>query len=112
MAADSTGDYLKQEPSPGPKMEGDTMVVHIQTLKEQMRYDRKAFAVGPGMKVKIEFSNPDAMDHNMIFVQPGSGSQVALAAMMLGADGIKKNWTPESDRIIIGSNHAVIFSTA
>ncbi len=103
MAAETTGDYLKQEPSPEPKMEGDTMVIHIQTLKEQMKYDRKAFAVGPGMKVKVLFKNPDAMDHNMIFVQPGSGSQVALAAMMLGADGIKKNWTPVNDKIIVGS---------
>lgn len=98
-----TASYLEQEKSPEPKMEGDTMVVHIQTLKEQMRYDRKAFAVGPGMKVKVVFSNPDAMDHNMIFVQPGAGAQVALAAMMLGADGIKKNWTPESDKIFAGS---------
>ncbi|MDZ4860924.1 MAG: PVC-type heme-binding CxxCH protein [Candidatus Hydrogenedentes bacterium] len=98
-----THDYLKQEKSPDPKMEGDTMVVHIQTLKEQMKYDRRAFAVAPGMKVKVVFSNPDAMDHNMIFVQPGTASQVAMAAMMLGADGIKKNWTPESDKIIFAS---------
>ncbi|NUM55822.1 MAG: c-type cytochrome [Candidatus Hydrogenedentes bacterium] len=102
-ASADTASYLEQEKSPDPKMEGDTMVVHIQTLKEQMRYDRKAFAVGPGMKVKIVFSNPDAMDHNMIFVQPGSGSQVALAAMMLGADGIKKNWTPQIDKIFAAS---------
>ncbi|HRI86750.1 MAG TPA: GDSL-type esterase/lipase family protein [Candidatus Hydrogenedentes bacterium] len=98
-----TADYLHQEKSPEPKLEGDTMVVHIQTLKEQMKYDRKAFAVGPGMKVKVVFSNPDAMDHNMIFVQPGSGAQVALAAMMLGADGFAKHWRPESDKIIVAS---------
>ncbi|GMU91377.1 MAG: hypothetical protein AMXMBFR4_04350 [Candidatus Hydrogenedentota bacterium] len=95
--------YLEQEKSPEPRLEGETMVVHIQTLKEQMKYDRKAFAVGPGMKVKVIFSNPDAMDHNIIFVQPGTGSQVALAAMMLGADGIKKHWRPESDKIIAAS---------
>lgn len=101
MKHDETSqDYLKQEKSPEPKLEGDTMVVHIQTLKEQMKYDRKAFAVGPGMKVRVVFTNPDAMDHNFMVVQPGAASQVAMAAMMLGADGIKKNWTPESDKII------------
>lgn len=96
-------DYLAQEKSPEPKMEGDTMVVHIQTLKEQMKYDRTAFAVGPGMKVKIVFSNPDAMDHNMVFVLPGAASQVAMAAMMLGAEGYKKDWRPESNKIFAAS---------
>lgn len=103
-AADEGGeDYFKQEKSPEPELKGDTMVVHIQTLREQMRYDRRAFAVGPGMKVKIEFSNPDAMDHNLILVTPGASNEVAMAAMMLGADGIKKNWTPQSDKILFAS---------
>lgn len=103
LAHASAHDYLKQEKSPEPKLEGDTMVVHIQTLKEQMKYDRKAFAVAPGMKVRIVFSNPDAMDHNFIVVQPGAASHVAMAAMMLGPDGIKKHWKPESDKIIAAS---------
>ena len=102
-AADLGGDYLKQEKSPEPKLEGDTMVVHIQTLKEQMKYDRKAFAVKPGMKVKLIFKNPDAMDHNWVLVQPGASTQVAMAATMLGADGIKLNWLPKSDKIIVAS---------
>jgi putative heme-binding domain-containing protein len=93
----------EQEPTPDPVMDGDTMVVHIQTLIEQMRYDRTAFAVEPEMKVRIEFSNPDAMDHNMIMVQPGAAADVAMAAMMLGADGIEKAWTPDSDQILWAS---------
>lgn len=96
-------DYFSQEKSPDPVMEGDTMVIHIQTLIEQMKYDRRAFAVGPGMKVRIIFSNPDAMDHNLIIVQPGASSQVAMAAMMLGADGIEKSWIPESNKILAAS---------
>jgi len=102
-AQEEPENYLEQKKSPEPKLEGDTMVVHIQTLREQMKYDRRAFAVGPGMKVKLIFSNPDAMDHNMIFVQPGTAPEVAMAAMMLGADGIKKNWTPQSDKILFAS---------
>lgn len=95
-----TADYLKQEMSPPPAMEGDTLVVKIQTLKEQMRYDRKEFAVEPGMKVRIDFSNPDAMDHNLMVLQPGAAEEVATAAMMLGADGVKKSWVPDSAKII------------
>ena len=96
-------DYLAQEMSPPPRMEGDTMVVTIQTVKEQMRYDRTKFAVKPGMKVKILLSNPDAMDHNMVFVQPGSASKIAMEATMLGAEGIKKEWLPENDNIFAAS---------
>ncbi|MCH7631466.1 MAG: hypothetical protein IIC07_06225, partial [Proteobacteria bacterium] len=47
---DTIDDYLKQEKSPEPKMVGDTFEVHIQTLKEQMKYDRKEFTVEAGMK--------------------------------------------------------------
>lgn len=100
----SLSDYLKQDPTPEPAMEGDTMVVHIQTLKEQMRYDRRKFAVKPGMKVRLHFKNPDAMDHNMLLLQPDSAKEVAEAAENLGADGVKKMWIPESDKIIFASN--------
>jgi len=96
-------DYLHQEPSPEPYMDGDTLVIHIQTLKEQMKYDREAFAAAPGMPVRLIFSNPDAMPHNLILVQPGAASQVAMAAMMLGAEGYEKEWIPESNRILFAS---------
>jgi putative heme-binding domain-containing protein len=96
-------DYLKQEMSPPPFMDGDTLVIKIQTLKEQMKYDRTKFAVEPGMKVRIEFSNPDAMDHNLMVLQPDSAEEVAMAAMLLGADGVKKSWTPDSPKIIAHS---------
>lgn len=99
-AHSSAGDYFKQAMSPPPFMDGDTLVIKIQTLKEQMKYDRTKFAVEPGMKVRIDFSNPDAMDHNLMVLQPNSAEEVAMAAMMLGADGVKKSWTPENDKII------------
>ncbi len=93
-------DFRNQPPSPDPVMDGDTLVIHIQTLKEQMKYDRQAFAVGPGMKVRLILSNPDAMDHNLVMVKPGATAAIATASMMLGAEGIAKDWTPESDKIL------------
>lgn len=100
---DGGEDYLAQDPSPEPELVDGTMVVHIQTLKEQMRYDRTHFAVTPGMPVKLTIKNPDWMDHNLMVVQPEAASEVAMAAMMLGADGIAKDWTPESDKILVAS---------
>ncbi|MCF6284253.1 MAG: c-type cytochrome, partial [Candidatus Hydrogenedentes bacterium] len=93
-------DYFAQELSPEPVMEGDTLHVQINTLKEQMKYDRVKFAVTTGMKVKLTLNNIDAMDHNLTVLQPDSAAEVATAAMMLGLDGPKKQWMPESDKII------------
>ncbi len=99
-------DYLKQEASPEPRMDGDTFEIHIQTLKEQMRYDRAVFTVPAGMKVRLVFSNPDAMDHNLIMVQPGAASKVAVAAMKMEetGEGVAKQWRPESDAILFATN--------
>ncbi|GMV91083.1 MAG: hypothetical protein AMXMBFR82_08610 [Candidatus Hydrogenedentota bacterium] len=96
-------DYFKQEPSPEPEIVDGTMVIHIQTLKEQMRYDRRSFAVAPGMPVKLVFKNPDAMDHNLVITQPGAKSEVAMAAMMLGPDGVNRDWLPDSKKILFAS---------
>lgn len=97
-------DYFTQEKSPEPVLEDGVMVVQMQTVIEQMRYDRTRFAVKPGMKVKLTLKNPDWMEHNLILVQPDAAAEVATAAMMLGAAGIEKNWTPESDQIIVASD--------
>ncbi len=98
-------EYLRQEKSPEPAMDGDTFVMHIQTLKEQMQYDRKEFTVLAGMKVRLVFSNPDAMDHNLIMVQPDSAAKVAVAAMKMEetGEGTKKHWRPDSDSILFAS---------
>jgi len=96
-------DYFKQEPSPDPEIVDGAMHIHIQTLKEQMRYDRRSFAVAPGMPVKLVFKNPDAMDHNLVITQPGAKSEVAMAAMMLGPDGVNRDWLPDSKKILVAS---------
>lgn len=87
-------------------MVGDTFELHIQTIKEQMRYDRTEFIVTPGMKVRLIFTNPDAMDHNLIMVQPGAAARVALEAAKFEetGEGVEKQWTPDSDKILFASN--------
>jgi len=102
-AVRASQDFRRQPPSPDPVMDGDTLVIHMQTLKEQMKYDRSAFAVGPGMKVRLILKNPDAMDHNLVMVEPGATAEIAMASMMLGAEGIKRDWLPESNKILFAS---------
>ena len=99
-------DYFKQEKSPEPRMDGDVLEIHIQTLKERMRYDRTEFIVTPGLKVRLIFTNPDAMDHNLLMLQPGAATKVAMAAAKMETDGtgVKKQWNPGLDEILFASN--------
>ena len=88
-------------------MDGDTLEIHIQTIKEQMRYDRVEFTVLPGMKVRLIFTNPDAMDHNLIMVKPGATTKVAVEAQKMEAtgEGTGKKWIPDTpDEIVFASN--------
>jgi putative heme-binding domain-containing protein len=88
-------------------MDGDTLEIHIQTIKEQMRYDRTEFTVLPGMKVRLIFTNPDAMDHNLIMVKPGATTKVAVEAAKMEAtgEGTGKKWIPDTpDEIVFASN--------
>ncbi len=99
-------DYLKQEPSPEPAMVDGALEVHIQTVIEQMRYDRTEFTVSPGMNVRLVFKNPDSMDHNLIVVEPGAAAKVAIQAakMETTGEGVEKQWIPESDSILFASD--------
>lgn len=99
-------EWVTQKKAPKPRMVGDTFEIHIQTLKEQMKYDRTEFTVLAGMKVRLIFTNPDYMDHNLLMLDPGAAGKVAVAAMMMETDGtgVERQWIPDSDSIIFASN--------
>lgn len=75
-------------------------IVQINTIVERMRYDVKEFTVKAGKKVKLTFTNPDFMPHNLIITQPKSAEEVALAAMAMGAEGFAKGFHPDSPKIL------------
>jgi azurin len=71
-------------------------VVRIQTVPEQMLFDRKWFVVQAGKPVQIVLANPDAMPHNLVIGQPGSLQEVATKGglMPLPADPADKDLKP------------------
>lgn len=77
--------------------------VQINTIVEQMRYDLKDFEVKAGKKLRLLFTNPDFLPHNLVFVQPGAIDEVSMAALQLGADGFAVGYIPENDKIIKAS---------
>ena len=74
-----------REPTPGATQaqfdsRPDLAKFTISCLPEVMMFDKKQIAVKVGQPVKIVFTNPDATDHNMVFVKPGALEEVGMAA--------------------------------
>jgi azurin len=77
-------------------------VVRMQTVPEQMLFDRKWFAVQAGKPVQIVLANPDAMPHNLVIGQPGSLQEVGTkgAAMPPPTDPDVKAYVPDTPLVL------------
>jgi putative heme-binding domain-containing protein len=75
----------------------------IGCIPEVMKFTQTQIAVTPGQPVKIVFSNPDATDHNLVFVKPGALEEVGMAANEMARDPKNANsdFIPESKRELI-----------
>ena len=77
-------------------------VVVIRTLREQMQYDTRYFAVQAGKPVQIVLENEDAMPHNFVITAPGAMQEIAVAAgqMQPPADPGAKAYVPDSPKVL------------
>ncbi len=79
------------EPTPGaPQSQFDSQAnlkkLTISCVPEQMLFTVKQFTVTAGQPVKIVFTNPDATNHNLVLLQPGSLAEVGMAANEMAKD--------------------------
>ena len=81
---------------------GNTNVINIGTIKNEMKYDKTSFSVQAGEQVELVFSNNDFMQHNLLILEPGSKEKVGLAADQLAADpeGAEKDYIPDLPEIL------------
>ncbi|MDG1139826.1 MAG: GDSL-type esterase/lipase family protein [Opitutales bacterium] len=77
--------------------------VRIGTMPEKMKYDLAEFTVQAGKAVKVIFTNPDFMPHNLVLVNPGKADEVGQAAINLGAAGFDVAFVPKSKDILWAS---------
>jgi azurin len=79
--------------------------VNLKVVPNVMQYDKKTFTVKAGQKITLVFENPDFMQHNVVFIKPGSSDKVGQAANMLAGDpnGIKKNYVPDLKEVLFAS---------
>jgi azurin/lysophospholipase L1-like esterase/glucose/arabinose dehydrogenase len=74
--------------------------VRISTVPEKMQYDVKEFSVKARQQIRLTFTNPDFMPHNLFVVEPGAANAVAEAALALGAQGFARSFRPDSPQIL------------
>ena len=77
-------------------------VIEVSCVPERMLYTKTEFSVKPGQPVKLIFTNPDATQHNLVIVKPGSAEEVGLAGNEMAKDpaGLRKHFIPKSDQIL------------
>ena len=81
----------------------DEFKIVISCIKEKLIYDIREFTTRTGQKVTVTFKNSDFPPHNLLFVKPGTGDEVAALALALGAEGFAKKFRPDTDKILWGS---------
>lgn len=84
-------DQALAEPKPKGKevafdREPTLRTVRIGCVPERMLFTTTEFAVRPGQPVKIVFTNPDATDHNLVVIRPGTLAEVGMAANDMAKD--------------------------
>lgn len=68
--------------------------------KPGLVFSETEITVKAGSKVKLEFNNPDDMQHNLLIVKPGTVDEVAQAAIALGLKGMEMAYVPVSDNVL------------
>ncbi|MBT4901486.1 MAG: hypothetical protein HON54_06210, partial [Verrucomicrobia bacterium] len=97
-----TGFYSLDMGVSGAKREKPFRIT-ISTVQDKMLYDKKEFSVETGKQVQLTFINNDFPPHNLLIVKPGTADEVATLAIQLGNDGFKKQWRPDTPKILWGS---------
>ncbi|MFT5130839.1 MAG: azurin, partial [Rhodothermales bacterium] len=81
----------------------DLLVIRVNALVEQMKYDRPVFTVQAGKPVKIIFSNPDHLPHNLVITKPGKMEAVAKLAEKMSPDFQAHSYVPITEDILHAS---------
>ena len=76
--------------------------ITIKTIRDQMKYDIEEFTVEAGTTIEILFENNDAMQHNLLIVEPGALAIVGNAAetMARTPSGVAKGYVPELAQVL------------
>ena len=69
-----------------------------------LKFDKDRITVKAGSRVKLQFNNPDDMQHNVVIGLPGTADEIGQMALDLGLDGPNRAYVPESDKVLFHSS--------
>ncbi|MDX2248488.1 MAG: plastocyanin/azurin family copper-binding protein [Bacteroidia bacterium] len=89
--------YIPQMPADwGGKIDQTLVVGTLPGLK----FDKTTLEVRAGARVKLEFNNPDDMQHNLVIGKPGSVDAITKLSLELGLEGSNQGFIPDSELIL------------
>jgi putative heme-binding domain-containing protein len=77
-------------------------VIRIDSVVEQMRFDKERIAVKAGRPVEIIFENSDMMPHNLVITQPGALEEIGVLAETTATQpgALERQYVPNSKKIL------------
>ena len=88
-----------------PPSKEPVLELAVNVVRGQMKFSLPSFSVKPSQRVKITFTNPDEMQHNLVVVKPGTVDAVgALAdAMAKTPDAAERNYIPPTPDVVVNT---------
>ena len=90
------------ETETGELPEGIDAVIELGVVANVMRFEREELRVQAGQTIRIDFTNTDNMEHNLLIISPGTLADIGrLADAMIGApDGRERLYVPDSEDVL------------
>jgi putative membrane-bound dehydrogenase-like protein len=78
------------------------LVVRLNVVPNQMKFDKTELNVAPGQLVEIVFANPDVMQHNFVLGAPGSLTAIGEAGDRLATSptGLAQGYVPDMPQVL------------
>jgi uncharacterized protein len=77
-------------------------VIELGVTPDVMRFDIEELRVEAGQTVRVIFTNTDHMEHNVLFIRPGTIERVGQLAdqMMMTPEGRQQHYVPDTPDVL------------
>ena len=95
------GPVVETPVDPNAGMKVDKTII-LRVVKDVMKYDQTLLTAKAGTVLRIDFRNPDFMQHNLLVLKPGTMNKVGEAADKLAQDpnGSKMQYVPKMPEVV------------
>lgn len=99
---DAIEKHIREEEASDELPAGIDAVLEIGVTPNVMEFDTEELRVQAGQTVRIDFTNTDNMEHNLLFINQGTLQDVGRLAdeMMTSTTGREKNYVPDTEDVL------------